>query len=560
MTRRTAWILTGAVTGATVLLPAAAEARKLPPRTGGSVQAAWPKTHSGQRGKAPKQALARWLARQVGPRKVLPRAQRKPRPRGLSPSAARTLRLATASAAGTTRASVAVPVAHAAATAQKLSLVRSFDIPSDDPSYARLLNLSFTYDSAIGAVAFMAADNRSQAQQLLDQLAALQRTDGSLELAYDTSTGVGTTQFRTGTMAWVGLAAEVYKGRYGSSRYDVLAERAAKWLLDQRADSGLLTGGPDVSWVSTQNNIVAGQFLGRFGLNAAADGGSATPTTTCVWKRADGTYVALMGSTSDAPVTTAVARGLLNKLSTGDGAQPARFAPGTQDGTFTVPFTSSVTWTLNGRSTTATTKSRACASEPVGTPAPAGPTAGELVSAATTINDTVVTKLRVGNRFVQGVGDTVLPTDVQALGALLLRQRGDVLGALAVAAQMSADARITGRTVVTSKDTATYNMTYGAKGPFVGFRPYSSAGAPDVLWFEWTAEARVALDRLALIDLPLAASMASWLKITSSDNTGPLGADKTVTTSRFNEFHVWPTSAAGSWSLIQQEDPAIVLP
>jgi len=36
---------------------------------------------------------------------------------------------------------------------QKLFLVRSYDIPSDDPSAARLANLSWTYDNAVSAVA-----------------------------------------------------------------------------------------------------------------------------------------------------------------------------------------------------------------------------------------------------------------------------------------------------------------------------------------------------------------------------------------------------------------------
>jgi hypothetical protein len=70
---------------------------------------------------------------------------------------------------------------------QKLYLVRSYDIPSDDPSAARLANLSWTYDSAISAVALDSDNDPSQAAQLLDQLSAPQRTDGSLDFAYDTA-------------------------------------------------------------------------------------------------------------------------------------------------------------------------------------------------------------------------------------------------------------------------------------------------------------------------------------------------------------------------------------
>jgi hypothetical protein len=64
-----------------------------------------------------------------------------------------------------------------------LQLVRSFNIPTDDPSYARLLNWSWTYDSAMTAAAFVVSGYSSEAEQLLDQLAALQHTDGSIEHA-----------------------------------------------------------------------------------------------------------------------------------------------------------------------------------------------------------------------------------------------------------------------------------------------------------------------------------------------------------------------------------------
>jgi hypothetical protein len=47
-----------------------------------------------------------------------------------------------------------------------------------DPSYAGLLNWSWTYDSAVSAAAFAATGDKANSAQLLDQLAALQHTDG----------------------------------------------------------------------------------------------------------------------------------------------------------------------------------------------------------------------------------------------------------------------------------------------------------------------------------------------------------------------------------------------
>jgi hypothetical protein len=80
-----------------------------------------------------------------------------------------------------------------------LQLVRSFDIPTDDPSYVRLLNWSWTYDSAITAAAFAVSRLSSESQQLLDQLAALQHPDGSIDIAFNVADGTTEPVFRPST-------------------------------------------------------------------------------------------------------------------------------------------------------------------------------------------------------------------------------------------------------------------------------------------------------------------------------------------------------------------------
>ncbi len=144
-----------------------------------------------------------------------------------------------------------------------LQLVRSFEIPADDPSYKRLLNWSWTYDSAVAAAAFASTSDEPNSAQLLDQLAALQRADGSIEIAFDTSTGENARLFRSGTVAWVGLAAATYDRAFGSARYLDTQRRAADYLLSLQTASGLIAGGPGVKWVSTQHNLIAFDFLGR---------------------------------------------------------------------------------------------------------------------------------------------------------------------------------------------------------------------------------------------------------------------------------------------------------
>ena len=99
--------------------------------------------------------------------------------------------------------------------------------------------------------------------QLLDQLTALQHKDGSIELAFDTVTGESAPLFRSGTVAWVGLAASTYDLAFDSDRYLKMEMRSANYLLSLQTDNGLIQGGPDVKWVSTEHNLITYVFLSR---------------------------------------------------------------------------------------------------------------------------------------------------------------------------------------------------------------------------------------------------------------------------------------------------------
>ena len=95
-------------------------------------------------------------------------------------------------------------------------------------------------------------------------------------------------------------------------------------------------------------------------------------------------------------------------------------------------------------------------------------------------------------------------------------------------------------------------MTYEASGPFTGYRPYLGEGAPDVLWFEGTAEMRFASVAIKQSTERLDESMNSWWDVTRKQGLAPLGADRTVTESPYNEYHVWPTAAAGAWTILSR--------
>jgi hypothetical protein len=202
-------------------------------RRGGKIKEAWP---ADKDRKAPSKPLVRWLAKQVGPEKPV-KKQRK-----------RASRSNVATAAQST-------------SSNSLLLVRSFDIPANDPARDRLNNVSYTYDNALATFAFLSVGAQSQAVQLLDQLKALQRTDGSLEYAFNVGNGSSSAQVRAGAMAWVGYAALAYKKVYDSTKYDTVIAGVARYLLTLRNPQGLIKGGPDVNWVSTQHNLLAAGFL-----------------------------------------------------------------------------------------------------------------------------------------------------------------------------------------------------------------------------------------------------------------------------------------------------------
>jgi hypothetical protein len=263
-------------------------------RLGGRVRGAWPKS-----GRAPRTARARWLARQVGAIKPRPcakhwrHARRRCHLKAIHHGAIAVAAMSTVTgdpgsppgemARIVSAVGASTPYASAAgspnAITLPLQLVRSYQIPADDPSYNSLLDWSWTYDSAVSAAAFAATGDRANSGQLLDQLAALQHADGSIEVAFDTTTGQGAAMFRSGTIAWLGLAAATYDRDFASSRYLNTEELAANYLMSLQTTSGLIQGGPDVTWVSTEHNLVAYEFLARLAseLQAAGNTNAAGP-------------------------------------------------------------------------------------------------------------------------------------------------------------------------------------------------------------------------------------------------------------------------------------------
>jgi hypothetical protein len=439
-------------------------------RSGGKVRLAWPYSKKGR----PADPLAQWLAKQSGP--ACPKHRKKSRCPKLR--ASRKHKRAKASEAAVIPsldraprrynadpvARIASPVARAAATTP-LALTRSYEIPTADPSYNRLLNWAWTYDSAVTASSFMALNNQTQAKALLDQLTALQLADGSIDIAFDVSTGRGAGIYRTGTISWVGLAMTKYDGKYNASTYRTAAKKAADYLLTLQSTSGsstgLIRGGPGIPWYSTQHNILAYEFLGHLALE-------------------------LYGA--------------------GDTAGYQKY----------------------------------------------GTAAGAI---GTAIESTLLTGSGTSTHFIQGLGDTVVPLDVQAYGALFEVANGNTTTASNVLTYAKNNLGVSGRSIVKSTNAATYNNTYAAAGPFSGYKPYLGDTGPNVLWFTATPMLRMVTSALSQSTTTLDSWITSWKNITSS-TVGPLQADQALTNTAFGvEYHVWPSAEPAAWILLSQNAP-----
>ena len=211
------------------------------------VHKAWPHKKDGRK---PHKRLARKLAKQIGPIKIRKKGHAAAAPVRAS---AREARTSTPPAPGV--------VGTDGAGTSPLLLVRSFDIPTDDRLYADLSNYSWTYDNALATIGFVADKDKAQARQLLDQLALLQNPSGSFNFAFDVATGARSEVVRSGAVAWVGLAAAIFAEKYDDKTYDAMIGGTLDYLLGQRNADGLIKGGPDVSWVSTQHNLLTSELL-----------------------------------------------------------------------------------------------------------------------------------------------------------------------------------------------------------------------------------------------------------------------------------------------------------
>jgi hypothetical protein len=172
---------------------------------------------------------------------------------------------------------LAMAAIPAGASARKLALPQSYVVPAGAPG-AELNANGWTYDAAVTAAASASSGSSAAAATILDELQRLQRADGALFFSYDLNTGRGNGVMRSGSIAWVGLAAAQYRAVTCSHRYDDLLAGVTSWLLGQRVTDaaapgyGMVRGGPGIGWISAEHNLEVRAFAARLGDLVAGQG------------------------------------------------------------------------------------------------------------------------------------------------------------------------------------------------------------------------------------------------------------------------------------------------
>ena len=139
-------------------------------------------------------------------------------------------------------------------------------------SFSDNQQISYTYDQAVGAIAFLVKGDIASAKTVLDTLKSLQNPSGSWYTAYYcNSTAVQEGHQHVGPVLWVAMAVAKYEQDTGdTTTYRDMAIKAIDWSLQfQQADGGI-NGGIDssntvLSWASTEHNQDAYAMLDHYG-------------------------------------------------------------------------------------------------------------------------------------------------------------------------------------------------------------------------------------------------------------------------------------------------------
>lgn len=163
-------------------------------------------------------------------------------------------------------------------------------------SFSDAQQISYTYDQAVAAIAFLVKGDTASAKSVLDTLKNLQTAQGSWYTAYYCN-NLSVQEFNqhVGPVLWVVMAIAKYEVDTGDTvTYRDMAIRAIDWSLQfQQADGGINGGldttGSVLTWASTEHNQDAYAMLKHYGYTEEAINVKSFLDTK-VWQEAEGFF------------------------------------------------------------------------------------------------------------------------------------------------------------------------------------------------------------------------------------------------------------------------------
>jgi len=126
------------------------------------------------------------------------------------------------------------------------------------------VQIVYTYDQAVAAIAFMLKNDRTRAEKVLTKLSQFQDPDGSWINSYWWNGAGEEIRKHVGPVAWVVMAYMTYEKKYGDTRYRASAKKALDWIVTFQKPNGGIAGGKttwdvagtwtDEVWTSTEHN------------------------------------------------------------------------------------------------------------------------------------------------------------------------------------------------------------------------------------------------------------------------------------------------------------------
>lgn len=126
------------------------------------------------------------------------------------------------------------------------------------------VQIVYTYDQAVAAIAFMLKNDRVRAEKLLNKMAQFQDADGSWINSYWWNGAGEEIRKHVGPVAWMAMAFMAHEKKYGSTTYRPYVKKALDWIVTFQKANGGISGGTttwDVPgtvtnevWTSTEHN------------------------------------------------------------------------------------------------------------------------------------------------------------------------------------------------------------------------------------------------------------------------------------------------------------------